>query len=160
MRICSKCHMKKEFSNFRRQTSRKDGCQSWCKKCASKRDKTYWKKEKNKLRAREYRRTHKEHLSQLRRKRYLNNLPKHKDQQLRRTFGISLDQYNIMLKKQNNKCKICNKEEVGRKLSVDHDHKSGKVRGLLCNHCNRGIGSFYDNPTLLLTAIKYLKSLI
>ena len=48
---------------------------------------------------------------------------------------------------------ICGKDE---KLVVDHDHKTGKVRGLLCNHCNRGLGHFRDNVKFLEDAVKYL----
>jgi len=50
-------------------------------------------------------------------------------------------------------CVICGREE---KLVVDHDHKTGKIRGMLCNHCNRGLGHFRDDPTLLEFAAQYL----
>jgi hypothetical protein len=77
---------------------------------------------------------------------------------IRRQYGITLDQYNKMLKAQNNKCAICgNEDEVeGRKLAIDHCHNKGHVRGLLCGKCNRGLGLFYDNPELLQNAINYL----
>ena len=71
-------------------------------------------------------------------------------------FGITLEHFNLMLKNQNNKCAICKKEEC-RNLAVDHDHKTGKIRGLLCLNCNTGLGSFKDNLDLLLKAINYLK---
>ena len=51
-------------------------------------------------------------------------------------------------------CSICGRED---KMVVDHDHLSGNVRGLLCNHCNRGLGHFRDNIGFLESAIKYLK---
>lgn len=76
-------------------------------------------------------------------------------------YGISLEDYEEMLKKQNKKCKICGSEEYGRKSSnyfaVDHCHKTGKVRGLLCHQCNVGLGKFKDNEEILFKAIKYLK---
>jgi hypothetical protein len=50
-------------------------------------------------------------------------------------------------------CVICGSEEP---LVVDHDHHTGEVRGMLCNHCNRGLGHFRDNPTLLEFAAQYL----
>lgn len=158
MQKCTLCHLNKPLSEFRKQSDKKDGHQSACKDCAKVKDKEYSDKEKNKFRARIYRKTHKKHISELRRNRYLKTLEKHKDQQLKRAFGISLVDYNKMLEKQHGKCKICLKPEINRQLSVDHDHKTGKVRGLLCNHCNRGLGSFYDNTEMLKAAIKYLST--
>lgn len=74
---------------------------------------------------------------------------------------MTLEQYNAMLIEQKGVCAICGKsEEVSPKgvLSIDHDHTTGKVRGLLCDTCNRGgLGHFYDNVSLLRNAIKYLK---
>jgi len=77
---------------------------------------------------------------------------------IRRQYGITLAQYDDMLEQQDYKCAICgNEDEVeGRKLAVDHCHTTGKVRGLLCGKCNRGLGLFYDNKALLEKAIKYL----
>ena len=57
------------------------------------------------------------------------------------------------LKESTTECVICGSEE---KLVVDHDHKSGQIRGMLCNHCNRGLGHFRDDPTLLEFAAQYL----
>lgn len=68
-----------------------------------------------------------------------------------------------MLREQNNKCVICGQEIFlfgsSPKLTahVDHDHKTGKVRGLLCPECNIGLGKFRDNPDYLLKAASYLK---
>lgn len=56
---------------------------------------------------------------------------------------------------QSGKCLICN--EIPKRLVVDHCHTSGKVRGLLCDHCNTGLGRFKDSPELLMAAIRYLK---
>lgn len=85
-----------------------------------------------------------------------------KNRHLKWAFGITLNDYNQMCEKQNNLCAICNKSEtkkhgdIVRKLAVDHDHSSGKIRGLLCTRCNAGIGSFEDNIELLNDAINYL----
>ena len=57
------------------------------------------------------------------------------------------------LKATTHECVICGAKEP---LVVDHDHRTGKVRGLLCNHCNRGLGHFRDDPTLLEFAAQYL----
>jgi hypothetical protein len=74
---------------------------------------------------------------------------------LRKHYGITIKQYDELLKKQNNKCAICNRESI-YKLHVDHNHKSGKVRGLLCGSCNRGIGLFGESLELLQKAKEYL----
>lgn len=82
---------------------------------------------------------------------------------LRSKFGISVDKYNTVLNLQNGTCAICRKPEVEKRkgtvkrLAVDHDHRTGKVRGLLCQHCNTALGSFDENPNLLRAAIKYLQ---
>ena len=74
--------------------------------------------------------------------------------QLKKRYNLSVDDYNKMLEKQNGKCFICNKII---KLYIDHNHKTGNVRGLLCQRCNTGLGQFDDNPLLLLNAIRYLE---
>lgn len=75
-------------------------------------------------------------------------------------YGITLEDYNEKLIEQNNKCKICNQENTFDRygvLAVDHDHSTGKIRGLLCYKCNVGLGNFNDNKQLLEKAINYLK---
>lgn len=69
-------------------------------------------------------------------------------------YGIPLSEYNRMASEQNSMCRICG--EVGENLFVDHSHATGKVRGLLCNNCNAGLGMFRDNPEFLVSAISYL----
>lgn len=83
---------------------------------------------------------------------------------LKRKYNLSQYQYESMLISQNNKCAICNKEEIVKhksgkikSLAVDHCHKTGKIRGLLCAWCNRGIGLFNDDVDCLIKAIGYLK---
>lgn len=82
---------------------------------------------------------------------------------LKRKYGITKEDKERMLKNQGYKCAICGKEILlfgsSHKLTahVDHDHKTGKVRGLLCQGCNIGLGKFMDNTDYLLSAISYLK---
>ena len=71
-------------------------------------------------------------------------------------YGLTLEDYDTMLAEQNNSCAICNKT-VGGNLFVDHDHKTGEVRGLLCNGCNSGLGMLKDNLDLLRSAVLYLE---
>ena len=87
--------------------------------------------------------------------------PKEETPQLRywykTKYGITIEEYKKMLKKQNGKCAICGEESKGGRLAVDHNHSTNKVRSLLCYHCNWGIGHFKENLDLLEKAIEYLK---
>lgn len=78
---------------------------------------------------------------------------------LKKKYGIDLNQYNQLLKDQNDCCKICetHKSNFNKALAVDHCHESGKVRGLLCASCNTGLGQFKENSTLLGKAFIYLQ---
>lgn len=76
-----------------------------------------------------------------------------KDMKLRSAYGLSLSEFNQMSAKQNECCAICG--EKGQ-LHVDHNHETGAIRGLLCGHCNRGIGMFKDDPRRMVSAIDYL----
>jgi len=81
-------------------------------------------------------------------------------QHLQRRYGLSVDAYNDMLVAQAGGCAICGGQNIkGRRLAVDHNHQTGKVRGLLCDRCNRGLGNFQDNIEYLSSAITYLKKL-
>jgi hypothetical protein len=75
-------------------------------------------------------------------------------------YNINQQQYEDMLKSQNSSCKICkvNQKNLKKKFAVDHNHKTGEVRGLLCYTCNYGLGYFYDSVELLRNAIDYLES--
>lgn len=90
---------------------------------------------------------------------------KQQDRHYRRAYGISQQDYSDMLAAQGGVCAICHQppmQKGGRhgttllRLAVDHDHKTGEVRGLLCGRCNTGLGSFVDNSELLRAAIAYL----
>jgi uncharacterized Rmd1/YagE family protein len=74
-------------------------------------------------------------------------------------YDLTIEKYNKILAFQYGVCAICNEKcKSGRKLAVDHNHVTGKVRGLLCMNCNNGLGRFNDNPALLIKAIKYLET--
>jgi hypothetical protein len=75
---------------------------------------------------------------------------------LRKNFGLTSADYEAMLKSQSGGCAICTAPPSGKSLHIDHCHKTGRVRGLLCIRCNRGIGHFLDSPALLKSAIEYL----
>lgn len=96
------------------------------------------------------------------RKHYKRNYEKHREYWLQDKFGISIEEYNSKLEQQNGVCDICGRPETAfRKgkllpLSVDHNHRTNAVRGLLCNACNIGIGALQDNTEILTKAIVYL----
>lgn len=76
---------------------------------------------------------------------------------LKHSFGITIDEYERLLVSQNGLCAICRKRCVtGKRLSVDHDHSTGKIRGLLCMKCNSMIGHADDSLIVLQSAIAYL----
>lgn len=82
---------------------------------------------------------------------------KEKFHKLKKNYNISKEQYYLLLKEQEHKCKVC-KTEFNEKICVDHCHTTGKIRGLLCDNCNRGIGLLKDNKQILENAVLYLDS--
>jgi hypothetical protein len=75
-------------------------------------------------------------------------------------FGMTMEQWQDMFSKQGDGCAICSVGDTGngRDWHLDHDHKTGKVRGILCHGCNTGLGGFKDSEQFLLAAITYLRS--
>ncbi len=75
-----------------------------------------------------------------------------------RDFGLTLLQYDLILLDQDGSCKICGKKKSGGlgRFHVDHNHKTGKIRGLLCNKCNPMLGHAHDDPKILIAAANYL----
>ena len=86
---------------------------------------------------------------------YLRDSGYSKNYHLKRNHGISLKDFKKILKSQNGVCAICHTKSH-KNLYVDHNHKTGKIRGLLCQKCNFGLGQFNDSIILLNNAIKYL----
>lgn len=110
-----------------------------------------------------FQRYQKEHLEQFReynKKSYHKHRerlkPIRRVQRLKWKYGMSEEQYNQLLIKQDHKCAICKRPLVG-KIDVDHNHKTNKNRGLLCGKCNKAIGLLDENIILLASAITYLK---
>ena len=119
-----------------------------CRKCVNIYTKNvYLKKNREKIRAKERLKAS-----------FADFKEKRKNRLLLKDFGITIHQYKEILSKQNNVCKICNKEDPIRNLAVDHCHQTGKIRGLLCQKCNTSLGNFQDSIEILEAAIRYLKS--
>jgi hypothetical protein len=139
MKKCPKCKSRKGRNSFNENSSRADGLQAYCKDCTAKINKKYHKNNREKLRRKAY---------QYNIKLYWPNLTKteaHKE-------------YIRLRQLQQNRCAICLKISKGKRLHIDHNHNTGKVRGLLCNKCNRGLGYFNDSEYNLHEAIKYLQT--
>jgi hypothetical protein len=137
---CTKCKQNKELEDFRhRNKSYPDrGRQSWCKKCMSHYQVSYRPKNP----------ATREHLNKIQRK-----------HRLKKDYGLTPQDYETMLKTQSYLCAICAKHHNAERygLCVDHDHDTGKIRGLLCRTCNCGIGYLKDDLLLVQNAALYLE---
>lgn len=83
----------------------------------------------------------------------------YRDSSIKFKYGLSSEGYDKLLCKQNYCCAICKTKATGiisKYFSIDHNHKTGTIRGLLCNHCNTAIGKFKDDVNILQVAIEYL----
>lgn len=75
---------------------------------------------------------------------------------LKKLYGITIEQYEALFDLQNGRCFICRKPQLVRHLAVDHNHETGRIRGLLCTWCNSGLGNFKDSAERLRRAAAYL----
>lgn len=147
MKTCCKCKQYKAFQLFHNDKTSKDSYSYKCKECALE-DANLWYAQK------------KHTIDWL--DRWGGYLTRYWPDKSRKE---AIYEYFRLLDIQNNVCKICSKPETFitynspkiRKLSIDHCHKTGKVRGLLCNRCNKGLGQFEDNLELLEKSLAYLK---
>jgi len=73
-----------------------------------------------------------------------------------RKFGISIERIKEMMQEQENLCFLCRRPPGKRSLAIDHDHKTGEIRKLLCHHCNTGLGHFQEDAILLRKAAEYV----
>jgi hypothetical protein len=81
-----------------------------------------------------------------------------RERYLKRTYGISEADYYHLLLAHDGRCWICDKPPKKRRLHVEHDHKTGRIRGLACWKCNRGLSQYSDEPATLRAAADYLES--
>jgi hypothetical protein len=88
---------------------------------------------------------------------YRNRLPPGAQPSFYVERGVTLEQFEAMMLAQGGVCAICREPPQMRRLDVDHEHETGRVRGLLCRRCNTAIGKMRDDPKILLRAIAYLK---
>lgn len=77
---------------------------------------------------------------------------------LKKRFGLTVEEYDALARQSDGACAICHRgESRDRRLSLDHDHKTGQIRGFLCSRCNLLLGGAGDNPDLLEQAAQYLR---
>jgi Recombination endonuclease VII len=107
------------------------------------------------VRRRAYYESHKLFINRRRQRKRATDLD-YRDKERARRYGITLEDYRALVKNQGNACAICKRSD--RPLVVDHCHVTGKVRRLLCNKCNVGLGCFSDDPSLLRAAAAYLEA--
>lgn len=130
---CTKCEEIKSLSEFHKSTGTKDGYNHRCKIC-------------HRAIRREYYRTHKPVRTKKVQKTY----------RLMSVYGITLNQHKQMYADQNGECAICKKLVAYDDIKTDHDHITGKIRGLLCCRCNMWMAAI-DDKGFMKTAIKYVK---
>lgn len=150
MKQCRKCsHFKPVTSFHKNGYRRKDGtsaARNDCKAC-------------NKKVHDEYVEQNRKELNAYMRSRYTEDEKKRiREYGLKRMYGLSIEAFDKLLKKQGDKCAICriHKSDTPR-MDVDHCHETGKIRGICCIRCNRGIGLLKDDPMILRRAIGYLE---
>ena len=138
MKKCGKCGQVKNDNEFYTQKSKgaRGKLSTYCKECNGKKSSEYYKKNKEKCRV-----SHKEWVER--------NKEKVAFTKAESAYGITREQYDSMP----NVCQICGST---KSLVIDHSHKSGRIRGRLCNSCNKGLGFFDDNPALLERASDYV----
>lgn len=148
-KACSKCKVVKRYGEFLANPKMRSGRQSECQACRNQRNKEWRLANLEKIRAKERTRSHKKIRAD---KRYAY------ERKLLTKYGLTLADVDVIARAQGRVCAICKQVRKGRhgKLCVDHNHQTGKVRGLLCEKCNMGLGHFEDSPVLLARAMRYV----
>ena len=111
-------------------------------------------------RVRSYQRANPDRVRESRRKSRANLTPAQASERNRRyqlkKYGMTIESWDAMFAAQDGRCALCRSNEPGRHWTVDHDHTSGAVRGILCWHCNVGLGHFRDDAATLIAAADYV----
>lgn len=138
LKWCGRCKRWLPLTNFASNRAKWDGLQERCTECR----KNHWSE-----------------VGQFTRTVPSPDIRKHRHRvQTIKSYGITEEDFNIMLEKQENKCAICKDTDWGRfSPCIDHNHTTGKVRGLLCNRCNRVLGLVNESISTLKAMIKYLE---
>lgn len=164
MKACSTCKVTKPFTEFHANRSKKDGLQAQCKVCMRKAVDAWQKKNLKKVRATTAAWAKRSVIKPdsavalnggtltEAEARYL----RYRTRKKVRKHGITEDAYRSLLDRAAGVCMICG-DPPEDDFHLDHDHETGKVRGLLCHLCNKGLGQFKDDPERLIKAAEYLR---
>jgi len=142
-KICSRCQAEKPAEAFQRNKRMKTGLSTYCRECSAEVSRTYRAEHPEKFAGYEATR--------------VRTTEQRWAAKLWITYRIRPAEYYRMLEQQLGRCAVCYEPAEG-KLNVDHDHETGKVRGLLCLNCNLMLGHARDNAATLAAAITYLES--
>jgi hypothetical protein len=168
---CRKCGRTRLLKFFYEHPNMKDGRLNFCATCVVAGNTARYRanpekyRVKNRLAQQQWRANNPGRQRELVREWQKKNRPHYlklrRESHYRRKYGIEMSKYLTMVKLQKGRCLICKgkpqgKTERTKKLQVDHDHKTGRVRGLLCINCNRALGYFKDDPMRIKAAIHYL----
>jgi predicted methyltransferase len=149
MKTCKICYISKNTSEFNKSNQNKDGLYSYCKPCTKLRIKRYHEDTKDRKVEREliWKKLNPEKVKAISKRQTLNG------------YNLSEEEYYKLVALQENQCKICGIHRSNLKidLAIDHCHNTGRIRGLLCNKCNLGLGYFRENVEYLSNAIHYLR---
>ena len=164
-KTCIKCGLEKPLSEYTFHNRTKGQHRNFCHDCEKAWIRDYHKSPQGKEKGKEWREDNKKRIEAyyaLYRKdpRYLEKMKHYGRKHTLKIVGATPEDYDKMFQEQNGRCLICGSEQNGKKKNfcVDHDHETGKVRGLLCHNCNVTVGLMKDSPSLLRQAADYLES--
>jgi len=161
MKTCYICKAAKDLCEFSKERRNCDGLRNYCKPCDSARHREKRAADPEKARALDRAKyaANPEPKRRSARARYAETPGKMRsylrERDLNKKYGITTAQFDWMVAEQHHACAICRKGFV-KTGNVDHCHQTGKVRGILCQDCNQGIGHFKDSPILATAAAAYL----
>jgi hypothetical protein len=150
-KTCTKCGQDKPLVEFYADKQKGDGLTSRCKQCIAEYQKRY--RVANSSKARSWSKGWKDRNPDKVKAQRKTYYPRLRDLRFRKKYNISLEDFESMKESQSGLCKICSQK---RKLVVDHCHMTSRVRGLLCNSCNKALGFVDDNTSILQNMIQYL----
>lgn len=141
-KACPGCKETKSIGEFHKNKNRKDGHSQYCRPCANERVRRWQAENREEFRAQK-------------RRAYQKRKHVERNGRIRRAYGMTPRQYQMLFAVQKGMCAICGRKE-SIALSVDHDHATGSIRGLLCRACNLMLGNSREDPNVLELGAMYL----